>query len=467
MNFKKSIFFLIFLFVIFIVIYFIFGRYIYDIQIEKKDYGDNSFLDERKLDFIINNFYPKIALKKKNLEIADHISKIGYGFFFNNKKEFNIAKNSYDLSFYKSALPSVGKNLKANGTRYISHYKQDVFLVTGDGKISYFNSDDILKKNNIFSYIIDSNISDFANYEEFYKNSDYGVKGLLVHDDKIFLSINFQSKKDCYNTSLFVSNLNYNFLNFRKLFEPNYCVKKDNEYGSFNPHSAGGKISSFKKNKILFSSGEYLYRDLAQDKNIELGKIIEIDYEKEISKVISLGHRNIQGIGYSEDFGLIFSTEHGPKGGDEVNLNNNYDILINNYGWPVSSYGEHYGFEVRDDQSPIYKKAPLYKSHSDYGFIEPAIYFTPSIGITEIEYLKKEFIDSGFKYQFIISSLGYNSDNYSQSLTFLVGGSLEELEIFNHLTLNERIRDFEFIDDKNFFIITTESNNSFAVLKKL
>ena len=39
----------------------------------------------------------------------------------------------------------------------------------------------------------------------------------------------------------------------------------------------------------------------------------------------------------------ILSTEHGPKGGDEVNLilSENFD-KIENYGWPISSYGDHY-----------------------------------------------------------------------------------------------------------------------------
>jgi len=36
------------------------------------------------------------------------------------------------------------------------------------------------------------------------------------------------------------------------------------------------------------------------------------------------------------------STEHGPKGGDEININHNPILKIKNFGWPISSYGEHY-----------------------------------------------------------------------------------------------------------------------------
>ena len=63
-----------------------------------------------------------------------------------------------------------------------------------------------------------------------------------------------------------------------------------------------------------------------------------------------------------------------------------------NYGWPISSYGEHY----KKTKGKI-KKYPLLKSHKDHGFIEPIKYFTPSIGISEITKVKDD--------QYIFSSL--------------------------------------------------------------
>ena len=93
---------------------------------------------------------------------------------------------------------------------------------------------------------------------------------------------------------------------------------------------------------------------------------------------MSMGHRNVQGLYYDKNKNLIWSSEHGPKGGDEVNLNdlNEKNNVIPNYGWPISSYGKHYV----DDKS-LYEKAPLKKSHVKNGFIEPKKYFVPSIGI--------------------------------------------------------------------------------------
>ena len=93
---------------------------------------------------------------------------------------------------------------------------------------------------------------------------------------------------------------------------------------------------------------------------------------------------------------FIISTEHGPKGGDEININVNPFKNISNFGWPISSYGEHYDGVLKKDKK-IYEKYPLNKNHKQFGFIEPAHYFVPSIGISEVIEIKDN--------QFIVSSL--------------------------------------------------------------
>ena len=63
-------------------------------------------------------------------------------------------------------------------------------------------------------------------------------------------------------------------------------------------------------------------------------------------KTVSLGHRNPQGLYFDKKNNFILETEHGPAGGDEINLietdNINKD-KIQNFGWAISSAGEHYG----------------------------------------------------------------------------------------------------------------------------
>ena len=82
------------------------------------------------------------------------------------------------------------------------------------------------------------------------------------------------------------------------------------------------------------------------------------------------GHRNPQGMALNPVTGKIFQAEHGPRGGDELNLL----IKGRNYGWPVVSYGMNY------DGTPVTDKtaAP--------GMEQPVEYWTPSIAICAIEF---------------------------------------------------------------------------------
>ena len=95
--------------------------------------------------------------------------------------------------------------------------------------------------------------------------------------------------------------------------------------------------------------------------------------------MISFGHRNPQGLKFVKGENLIINSEHGPKGGDEINFNYlDKTSEEKNYGWDIASYGTPY------NGPDLFKK-----SHSKYGFVEPAIYFTPSIGISELLYFEK------------------------------------------------------------------------------
>ena len=127
-----------------------------------------------------------------------------------------------------------------------------------------------------------------------------------------------------------------------------------------------------------------------------LGKIISISLDNKNFQYLSTGHNNPQGITYDETRDIIFSAEHGPQGGDEVNINDLSDnrAEIKNFGWPIASYGEHYGYPSEDIKY-LYEMAPLLKSHRDNGFVEPLDYFVPSIGISDIEnYQNKLFVAS-------------------------------------------------------------------------
>ncbi len=196
------------------------------------------------------------------------------------------------------------------------------------------------------------------------------------------------------------------------------------------------------KQKVLIC-GYHGWHDwyLAQDKNSINGKIIKININTDEYEIVSMGHRNPQGLYFDRDNNFILETEHGPQGGDEINLIEIKDLDSNeipNYGWAISSYGEHYGGKKESNISK-YEKYPLYKSHKEYGFIEPVHAFVPSIGISQIEKIEKN--------QYVTSSLK------DGSLYFFELNSDNQLNNLKRVEVFERTRDIVFKDNKLFLFL--------------
>ena len=158
------------------------------------------------------------------------------------------------------------------------------------------------------------------------------------------------------------------------------------------------------------------------------------------------------GLFYEKTYDLIINSEHGPKGGDEINLNFLDKKGIANYGWDVASYGIAYSGE------DIYKKV-----HKEHGFIEPFKFYTPSIGISEILNIRKKNM--------------YNKTPNTIYAASLRAGSIYIIETDKKFTkiLNEdrlffkeqRIRDLEFDEELNVFFVLFEYTPSIAVIKKI
>ncbi|MCR2835001.1 PQQ-dependent sugar dehydrogenase [Parerythrobacter lacustris] len=104
--------------------------------------------------------------------------------------------------------------------------------------------------------------------------------------------------------------------------------------------------------KYLFiASGDRQKMQPAQDPNSDLGKVIRIPIDASgkptgPAERYSLGHRNILGLQFDGE-GRLWDLEHGPKGGDELNLVQQGK----NYGWPVVSDGDHYSGENIPDHA--------------------------------------------------------------------------------------------------------------------
>ncbi len=136
--------------------------------------------------------------------------------------------------------------------------------------------------------------------------------------------------------------------------------------------ASGGKLATDGADKIYLTVGDYLIDvpPVAQDPNSSFGKIFEIDISTQKAKKLSMGHRNPQGLVFTKA-GALLSTEHGPSGGDELNL----ITEGSNYGWPTVTLGTEYGtYGWKDDA--------LVGRHT--GFQAPLFAWVPSIAVSNL-----------------------------------------------------------------------------------
>ena len=404
----------------------------------------------------------KILLKEiKNRYFPENIS-----FFVKERNKIIKSKYSnYKITIFQTNFLDNGKARPAKASAYLEEYEDKILLVNADGIFSYFYKNDI-KKERFDSITISSNIKELVDYQEFYKKSQKGIKDILIDGKKLFVSFTNQLSDHCYNTSIMVADINFEYLKFNKFFVPNQCVKKNDNYGGINYHIAGGRMVDFKNNQILFSTGGMKNFEHAQNKTSPLGKILSINKSTGDWNVISMGHRNVQGMKYDFKKDLILSTEHGPTGGDEFNINfspssNN----VKNYGWPISSYGKHYGNIKNSKEIKLkYEKAPLYKSHKKYGFIEPLKYYVPSIGITEIEKIPKKF-NKDFDNDFLIASMGDKVEEGDLSFHHIkLDKEYKKILKEDIIVIGERIRDFKYIKNLNKIILFIENSPGIGIL---
>jgi aldose sugar dehydrogenase len=117
------------------------------------------------------------------------------------------------------------------------------------------------------------------------------------------------------------------------------------------PELLGGRIALTPDGYLFLSLGERWDRDKAQDLSDTSGKVVRIRVDGSIPEdnpfrytpgarpeIWSFGHRNPQGLAYDKATGELWEDEHGPQGGDELNLIQRGG----NYGWPIATYGVDY-----------------------------------------------------------------------------------------------------------------------------
>ena len=385
-------------------------------------------------------------LKYQNNLLQLQVDKYEQGLEGKNFKEKKIlSSNKKEYIYREFFLPFKQLDIKAGWNKlsntFRAHYLEiindKVVVLSGEGKLIFFDKTNI-NKDKLNQKIINTNLTKLSLDNNF---QFFGVRDILFDQGKIYISMILKNEKG-FTMNVYVSDYSLNYLDFSIFFQKNEYTKK-------YTIQSGGRLEKFKNDKILLSLGTAeIVKNRAQDEKYLEGKIISIDKNTKKYEILSKGHRNPQGLFYISKNNLIINTEHGPKGGDEINLNFlNKMNEINNFGWPIASYGIEY------DGTDPYKK-----SHSSFGFTEPLKNFSPSIGISEVLFLPKSITRK--ENYLIVSSLRASSiylltvnDNFTKILN-------EDRIFFS----DQRIRDIEYDDKLKKIMMIFETTPSIATI---
>ena len=389
---------------------------------------------------------PELKTQNKLLQLQVNKYEQGLdGQIFNEKKIVSEKNKQFLIKEFflpfKQLDTKAGWNKLSNTFRahYLEVINDQVLVLSGEGEFIFFDKKNISNEK-LNQKIVNSNIKKLASENNF---KFFGVRDLLYDDGKLYISMILENSKG-FTMNIYQADFNLEYLDFSIFFEKN-------EYTNEYTIQTGGRLEKYLDNSILFSLGaaESLKNERVQSDEYLEGKIVSIDKFSKKYSLISKGHRNPQGLFFYKPLNLVINSEHGPKGGDEVNLNfiNKEDENLSNFGWPIASYGIEY------DGSDPYKK-----SHSENGFIEPFKNYTPSIGISEISFLPKDmFLDQNYLF---ISSLRAASI-YLLNVNEDFSKILEEDRIFFS---DQRIRDIEYDEELNVIFLIFEVTPSIGIL---
>lgn len=336
-----------------------------------------------------------------------------------NRDFFNIEANAYDVFFRKIYSIKTKTSFLENNSKNNQLFDiKDLIIYTQSG------------------YKINNNKQTKINLNKnFHLEYNGGIKTILTINNKKFALLT-SKKNNCYYAAI------VSLETLLEIFKTECLPDKVDNY-DFN-----GLGSSFivDENYILLSLGtptskSSVISELAQNKNSFFGKILKFnkkDFNKEelIPYVYSYGHRNPQGM--TKIFSTVFAVEHGPKGGDELNLIDENK----NYGWPISSYGTRYFY---DNDGKSYKF-----NHVSNNFEEPLFAFVPSIGISALNKCPV-ILEKYYKKNCLIGLSLYGNDlRQGKSLIiFLLNDSLKKVDSIEKIFLGPEYPLRHFVTNSN------------------
>ncbi|NYZ61184.1 PQQ-dependent sugar dehydrogenase [Luteimonas sp. SJ-16] len=213
---------------------------------------------------------------------------------------------------------------------------------------------------------------------------------------------------------------------------------------------AGGRLLLLPDGTLLMGLGDgFFFREESQKLDSHMGTIVRIHTDGRIPadnpfvgragalpEIYSYGHRHIQGLVYDAGRERIFAHEHGPRGGDELNI----ITPGTNYGWPLVSFG-------RD-----YSRALITPFTRMTGMEQPVLHWTPSIAPAGLALYEGDAFP-GWRGNLLVAALAEKSLRRIP----MAGGQPGAQEVLLE-DLGERIRDVRVGPDGAIYVLTDEEN---------
>lgn len=342
----------------------------------------------------------------------------------NTPEQYNVTELVSDLNSPWSMIP-----IDTDGSGMV-----DWLITERDGHIVHISSSG---ENTVARH--------FLNINDLYVAGQGGLLDVITgphfeSSGQLFISFSQGNKA---NNSLAIGTVTYDG---KKFSDVNVLFTVTDTKNTAVHHS--GRLLLLPDHTLLVTSGDgYDFRERAQKLDSQMGKILRINLDgsipddnpfakaanKNTRAIYSYGHRNPQGLAFDFSNDIIYSHEHGPKGGDEVNIIN----AGKNYGWPLATYGLDY------------TGAKITPYTSFEGTEAPVVNWTPSVA------------PSGMAYYNIKNGGEFPSLQNSLLVTTLVDKKLYALDIRNgfkqHHVFSDiggRLRDVYVLKDGKIAVLT-------------
>ncbi len=220
-------------------------------------------------------------------------------------------------------------------------------------------------------------------------------------------------------------------------------------------HHFGCRLAFDDGTLLFISLGDRTKKEKSQETTNHFGVVVRVNDDGSVPKdnpfisgpapeIFSYGHRNVQGMAVHPTTGKVWTHEHGPKGGDEVNILSKGD----NYGWPSITYGVNYNGSVITDKKAM------------DGMRQPLTYWDPSIAPSGMAfYTGDEFPE--WKGNLFVGSLKFR---YLNRMVMDGEKVLKQEELLKDR--NERIRDVKQAPDGSLYVIVDGMNGKVLRLTK-